>query len=233
MQRFSFSDITLGNDITISEDSFIHQISRVLRIKNGERVILFNGDGQEYMYIIESIEKKGIKLSFSERYKNISETAVYIRLYQAIPNKYEKIEHIIQKWVEVWIQEFIFFKSERSQNLIISDRKAERFQEIAKEATEQCYGSKIPTIHFLEEKIPSPQDGQSYLFHTQKIGTMHLQDINTEISPINIFVGPEWGWSDKEVDIFETKNIHKVCLWDRILRTETVGPVVSFFLITK
>ena len=97
MQRFSFSDITLGNDITISEDSFIHQISRVLRIKNGERVILFNGDGQEYMYIIESIEKKGIKLSFSERYKNISETAVHIRLYQAIPNKYEKIEHIIQK----------------------------------------------------------------------------------------------------------------------------------------
>lgn len=61
-----------------------------------------------------------------------------IILYQAIPNRYEKLEYAIQKGVEVGISEFVFFPSERSQKLVITPAKIERFTAIALEAVEQC-----------------------------------------------------------------------------------------------
>ena len=97
MQRFSFHHLTLGDNIIISEDSFVHQISRVLRSKVGDLIVLFNGNGQEYVYSITAIYKKEIVLSFEEKYDNLSDSLTIIHLYQAIPNKYEKIEYILQK----------------------------------------------------------------------------------------------------------------------------------------
>lgn len=61
-----------------------------------------------------------------------------ITLYQAIPNRYEKLEYAIQKGVEVGISEFVFFPSDRSQKLAITPAKIERFTAIAREAVEQC-----------------------------------------------------------------------------------------------
>lgn len=101
MQRFFFSHLPLGKDITISENSFVHQISRVLRATIGESITLFNGDGQEYIYTIGTITKKEIGLSFQETHKGIQDSMKIIRLYQALPNKYEKIEYILQKGIEV------------------------------------------------------------------------------------------------------------------------------------
>ena len=97
MQRFFFSYLPLGKDLTVQEESFIHQISRVLRSHIGTEIVLFNGDGHEYIYTIYSIEKKGIGLSFVKKSKNMSDSGVLIRLYQSLPNKYEKIEYILQK----------------------------------------------------------------------------------------------------------------------------------------
>lgn len=97
MQRFFFPELPFGNDITIDDTSFVHQISRVLRSSVGENIMLFNGDGQEYRYTIESIGKKEITLSFRQSHENGCDPKNVIRLYQAIPNKYEKIEYILQK----------------------------------------------------------------------------------------------------------------------------------------
>lgn len=101
MQRFSFPHLSLGKDITLSEVSFVHQISRVLRSDIGENIVLFNGDGREYVYTIRSITREDIGLSFERDHESMGDPKIPIRLYQAIPNKYEKIEYILQKGVEV------------------------------------------------------------------------------------------------------------------------------------
>ncbi|MDD2892276.1 MAG: RsmE family RNA methyltransferase [Candidatus Gracilibacteria bacterium] len=233
MQRFFFSHLPLGKDITISEDSFVHQVSRVLRATIGENITLFNGDGQEYIYTIRTITKKEIGLSFQESHQGIQDSTKIIRLYQALPNKYEKIEYILQKGIEVGVQEFVFFRSERSQRLAIHSHKIERFNEIAREATEQCFGNIVPAILFSEEKMPTPKDGYSYVFHTKGEGSKHLRDINTEKNPLNIFVGPEGGWSPGEITAFKERNIQLIHLGERILRTETTGLVTAFFIIQR
>ena len=70
-----------------------------------------------------------------------------------MPNKYEKIEYILQKGVEIGITKFVFFRSDRSQKLLVTPAKIERFENIAREALEQCGGMVMPEIRWLE-KLP-------------------------------------------------------------------------------
>lgn len=233
MQRFSFPDLLLWKDVNISEDAFVHQVSRVLRSSIGEEIVLFNGDGAEYIYTIHTISKKEIELTFKAKYRNTADPEISVRLYQAMPNKYEKIEYILQKWVEVWVSEFVFFRSERSQKLVINERKIKRFKEIIREATEQCGGNRVPTITFLESNIPLPKDGISYVFHTEDTESKPISTIDKESSVLNLFIGPEWGFSPVEILFFQKNNIQKIHLGARILRTETTWIVAIFFLLQR
>ncbi|MDD2916665.1 MAG: RsmE family RNA methyltransferase [Candidatus Gracilibacteria bacterium] len=233
MQRFSFLDLSLGQDISISEETFVHQIAHVLRSRPGEQIILFNGDGYDYIYTIVAITKKSIVLTYSEKQQNSSDFPMSIRLYQSLPNKYEKIEYILQKGVEVGVSEFIFFRAERSQKLVIHARKIERFQEIVREATEQCGGNTLPFIQFLETGIPSPKEGISYFLHTKSLRGATLKSIAHTSDGYNIFIGPEGGWSEQEAIIFDQKDIQNLSLGTRILRTETAGPMTAFFLAQR
>lgn len=123
--------------------------------------------------------------------------------------------------MEVGVSEFVFFRSERSQKLVINERKIERFREIAREATEQCGGNRVPIITFLESNISLPKDGISYVFHTEDTYSKHIRDISQKSSSINLFIGPEGGFSSAEMSFFQENNIQKIHLGARILRTET------------
>jgi 16S rRNA (uracil1498-N3)-methyltransferase len=79
-----------------------------------------------------------------------SDPTMIISLYQAFPNKLDKIEYIIEKGIEIGIQKFIFFRSEFSQKLLLTETKKERLISIAREALEQCGGNRFPEIQFLD-----------------------------------------------------------------------------------
>jgi 16S rRNA (uracil1498-N3)-methyltransferase len=96
MQRF-FVSFPLSIDVKLTDMDMIHQFTRVLRIAPGEHVILFDGDMSETEYEIVSIEKKSISLKGVARTFPQREPQKCITLYQALPNKVEKIEYILQK----------------------------------------------------------------------------------------------------------------------------------------
>jgi 16S rRNA (uracil1498-N3)-methyltransferase len=147
MQRF-YVDFSLSIDLVITDPILHNQITRVLRMKVGESIILFDGDGSETVYQIQSIDKKNISLRGMDRLFPETEPKKGVALYQALPNKYEKIEYIIQKGIEVGIGKFYFLRSDRSQKLLITPSKKERFLTIAREAVEQCGGLVVPEIEF-------------------------------------------------------------------------------------
>lgn len=233
MQRFSFSSHPLWKDISIEDESFVHQIAHVLRSRPGDEIVLFNGNGYDYRYAIKNIAKKSIELTYVQKQENGGDSSMKIRLYQALPNKYEKIEYILQKWVEVGIQEFIFFRADRSQKLVINEKKILRFQEIIREAVEQCGGDTIPSLLCIEQWAPLPADGTSYFLHTKDTKSIMLDAHIPDSHSYNIFVGPEGGWSDQEAFVFEERGIRNLSLGKRILRTETASSVVAFFLLHK
>lgn len=96
MQRF-FVTFPLGIDVVLTDSTIVNQITRVLRMKEGESVILFDGDGSETEYQIIKIEKKSIHLRGQGRTFPRTEPQIRVTLYQALPNKHEKIEYILQK----------------------------------------------------------------------------------------------------------------------------------------
>lgn len=229
MQRF-FVDFPLTIDMSITDTNMVHQLTRVLRIQVGESIILFSGDGVDHEYEVQYIDKKSIQLRGKSNIIRNSESRKKVYLFQALPNKYEKIEYIIQKWVEIGISSFIFFRSERSQKLVLSPNKIERFHIIAQEALEQCYGSKMPQIQFLE-RFPEVLDSNSTHLTLDtiwdNIGLSHYQTLDN----ISLWIGPEGGWSSEERQKMLDKGFIFARFWERVFRTETAWIVVAFGLM--
>jgi 16S rRNA (uracil1498-N3)-methyltransferase len=96
MQRFYF-DIPLTKTVSIADKEFFHQISHVMRVRPGDEIVLFNGDGWDCAYAIGEITKKEIILNQVSKVNVTTDSIVAFHLYQALPNKYEKIEYILQK----------------------------------------------------------------------------------------------------------------------------------------
>ena len=233
MQRFYYPTLNNLEIISIKDQNEIfHQLTKVLRSKIWDEVIFFDWNNYiDHIYTIDSIEKNNIILKLKEKITKNSENNINLNLYQSLPNKQEKIEFIIQKWVEVWYNYFYFFKSDRSQNLKITENKIERFKKIIIEASEQSWRNIIPQLFFIEKLSLENIKWENLYFHTDKNKAKKLKELDIKSWKINIFVWPEWWFSEKESKIFEKNNLTKINLWDYILRTETTWIVVGFYLM--
>lgn len=235
MQRFFLESNSLGNiEVILQDEEIIYQLIKVLRAKTWDEVIFFDSKNFiDFKYKITSIDKKNIIFSFIEKIIKIQENYKLV-LFQSIPNKIDKIEEIIQKGTEVWYSEFNFFRAERSQDLRLSPNKIQRFEKIIKEAVEQSNRNIIPTLNFLEKLDITSISWEKLFFHTDKKNAKKLSDNSLNFSQnINIFVWPEWGFSDRENDLFLKYNSIKINLWENILRTENTPIVVWFYLLQK
>jgi len=237
MQRFYTPNILLwDNVLVVKDDEIVHQLWVVLRSKIWENVIFFSWkDLFDFEYQITQISKKEISFLFVQKISRNSENDFELNLIQSLPNKQEKIEYIIQKWVEVWISKFVFFTSNRSQKLFINDNKIERFKKIIIEATEQSFRNYVPEITFVNKlDLKSFADKKNVFFHTAWKNSKSLNQIDVDKNAkINLFVWPEWGFDDKEIWEFDSLWFQSIYFWERILRTETTWVVVAFYLGQK
>ncbi len=234
MQRFFLENLETTNYSFILKDlDMIHQLSRVLRSKPWDKIIFFNGiDFWDYVFEIKDIKKTEILLEQVDRIKKDSEITFDLNLFQAIPNKMDKIELIIKNWVQIWVSNFLFFKAERSQKLVISDKKIERLNKIIIEAVEQSWRNKIPSLVIGEKINFILLEWQKLFLHTKNQDSVLLKDIKIEKNEIlNLFIWPEWGFSDDEIWRFWRNDFKSVFLWERILRTELAWISSSFYLI--
>ncbi|MBS9783816.1 16S rRNA (uracil(1498)-N(3))-methyltransferase [Candidatus Gracilibacteria bacterium] len=233
MQRF-FVENSLDDQYIITDISWIHQISRVLRARIGDEILLFQENGNERKYTIQSIEKKKIILNAeSEITPHNTKQKHTITLYQSIPNKWEKCEYIIQKAVEIGVEKIVFFPSKRSQYKIIPEKKKLRWQEIAREALEQCGGYQPIILEYKDsfESIEIDPNSKNILFHTKDASSSIEIFYKKAQKKYGIWVGPEGGWEESEIDNMNKKGFITVRFGERILRTETVGIVVAFSIL--
>lgn len=236
MQRIYLENTDLSQlEITINDKEIIHQLTKVLRVRWGEHISLFDWKNlMDYTYEIAEIWKRELVLKQVFHQNNASEIDFELSLYNALPNKLEKIEYIIQKGTEIGFTHFNFFRTDRSQKLIISDNKKIRLEKIITEAAEQSWRAIIPQINILDNfDINHLPEGKNIFFHTKNENSSDLNSISKKSwDKINLFVWPEWGWSDNEVEVLE-KNTSRIHLGNRILRTETTGIVTGFYIIQK
>jgi len=235
MQRFYFPNLKkLDDNIVVKNHDLLNQLNKVLRSKSWDEFIFFNwSDKIDFIYELITIEKR--EAYFEKKWEIINDTEISfdLNIIWALPNKIDKIEYIIQKWVEVWVTGFYFFKAERSQKLVFSDNKIDRLNKIIIEATEQSGRSRVPEL-IIEDNINLEDfnDNENIIFHTKDNKSTNLKELKLDYNKwINLFIWPEGGFCNEEIDIFESLGFSKVYLWNRILRTETTWVVSSFFLI--
>lgn len=232
MQRFYFENIK--DYFFIEDKNFINQVLKVLRSQLWDKFIFFDGKKHtDFVFEISEIQKNKIFFKKLEEIDKSSEIGFEINLFSSIPNKLEKIEFIAQKWTEVWVSNFYFFKSQRSQKIFLNENKVDRIKKIIQEASEQSNRNKIPNFQIIEKiDFEKLKKEKNIFLHTKDENSIKLSEIKAKSwEKINIFIGPEWWFSDEEIEIFQKNNFQKIFLWNRILRTETVGFTVAFFII--
>lgn len=236
MQRFYIDLKNIWKEkITIADNDIVHQVSKVLRLWKWDKIIILNSlDNFDYVYELIKVEKRSLELSFVQKIEKNGEIDFELNLYQALPNKLDKLEQIVQKTTEVWYTNMVFFRSDRSQKLILSDKKIARLKKIINEAVEQSGRNKIPNLK-IEEKIDIKSIvWENIYFHTKDEKSIDIKKLKIKNKKtINLFVWPEGWWSDEELKSFEENVYFRVYLWERIFRCETVAPIVGFWIINN
>jgi 16S rRNA (uracil1498-N3)-methyltransferase len=238
MDRFFVGQESLRGEEVVLEGQQAHQINNVLRKKAGEHIIVLDNFGTEYEIELKTIGGKKVTGQIKEKRKAEGEPAVEITLYQSLLSR-EKFEWVLQKCTEVGVKRFVPIETFRSivRKESINANKIERRRQIIQEAAEQSGRGRIPelaqAINF-EEAI-TKLDGYDYKFmaHTQAEGKslqQYLKD-NKKNKRIALFIGPEGGFTENEVQSAKDNNIVLISLGRRVLRTETAAVVASSLIL--
>ena len=238
MHRFYHSNPLDLNQIIILDEFSSHHALRVMRVKVDDFLILFNGDGFEYRGRVRDINKKTINVEILSKEKNNSESPININLFQSISSN-EKMDMVIQKATELGVSSIQPIFTSRSTIKLSLDRTKKRvihWKQVSISACEQSGRSKIPTI-----KSPIEFDQISKGIKTNSLNLLLHPDNLEESSnlpneysgDINIFIGPEGGFSQDEVLLLKKQNCINIQLGPRILRTETAPLAIIAILQYK
>jgi 16S rRNA (uracil1498-N3)-methyltransferase len=228
-----------SNIIEIKNKSDIDKIRQVLRMHKEDKLRVFDGKGQEYLAQIVEITKEQIICTIIEKLEIPEITKPQIILAQALTRS-SKLEEVIKMNTEIGISEFVFFESDHSivKCKDYKEKKIERFEKIAIEATRQSEQSSAPLIQSIPIKfndlVNIEADYKLFLFErdTDKPCQFLQNDIEKLSKNVKILViiGPEGGFSDREIE-FAKENFTPLHLNMPVLRTETAGVVIASYIL--
>lgn len=226
MPRFYLADaLQPGQNISLPENVIRHL--QVLRVREGEEITLFNGNGHSYPTRLLSLAKRQAVAEVLSEQTADNESPLAISLIQAVSSG-ERMDFTLQKSVEMGVTEIFPVSSARSIVKLSGERaekRQERWQEIVIAACEQCGRNRIPTVHPL---LPLSQRLQQLPQSDVRLlmGLHHptsLKAIQPAPQRITLMIGPEGGWSpEEETAAFQT-GFQSILLGKRVLRTETAA----------
>jgi 16S rRNA (uracil1498-N3)-methyltransferase len=202
-----------------------HHVRHVLRLKIGDVIVVFDGQGHEYEADIIG-DKKQVQIMIQHALSSLPVPALHIHLGQAI-SRGEKMDFTLQKSVELGIKEITPLFTERCGVKLSGERlqaKLQHWQKVVIGACEQSGRSDVPHIYppvslsiWLEQAFA----GVKLLLHP--IGAKRLKEIPPPDSPICLLIGSEGGFSTPEVLLAQQFGFESIRLGPRILRTETAA----------
>ena len=226
-----------GQEAIIEDRDEIRHLSKVLRLRIGDPVILFDGEGKEYPASISGLLPEKISLTLSrDPSPPTVESSLRILLGAGLL-KSSKFEWLLQKTTEVGVSEVIPFYSlhvvPRWSETQTETRRA-RWEKIVSEAAKQCGRARLPKIHSprpFEEALAADFAGATKIFLWEREKTKNLEDaLEKPVSAVFALVGPEGGFSEREALQAQEAGFHPVRLGPRVLRAETAGVVIVSLL---
>lgn len=218
-------DLTVGTTLPLDE-RLNHYLIKVLRVRMGAEIILFNGCGNEYQAKITELSKKHITVHIKKQDSPVRESPLAIHLFQAI-TRGERMDYSLQKSVELGVTEITPILTERTEVHIKPEKlekKLAHWRGIITSAAEQSGRVVLPTLHppcALNDAIQAMND-LSFILEPTSTDALPLKLTTHQL---NLLIGPEGGFSPEEIDLAKSHLIQSICLGPRILRTETATAV--------
>ena len=214
----------------------VKHIYKVLRLSEGEEVVLNNCEGIEYLGEIESISKSEVIVKINKKLDINNESKVKVHLFQGLP-KGQKMDLIVQKGTELGVSEFIPTITGRVDVKLKGEfKKLDRLNRIALEACKQSKRSIIPQVKEVSDfneainelkkmdLIIVPYENAEDFGIKTLVRKLERDNVDLDtINNVGILIGPEGGFEESEIDTLKEQGAYIVTLGNRILRTETAG----------
>lgn len=204
-----------------------HYLGHVLRLKQGDRVVVFNGRGDERIAIIESLSRRRPELSLVEDVEPLAEPALELVLVQSLI-KSDAMDTVVQKAAELGVRSIVAVKTDFSVIKLPAERVERRlvhWRRVAQSACEQSGRHRPPRIEFATSLTSAfdylPQNGLRVAFHAG--ATMSLRALSPPTASAAILVGPEGGFSKADLVAIGRARFELVRLGPRVLRADTAA----------
>lgn len=235
MHRFFLSPELISENEVGFPDDLAHQIVNVLRLREGDEVAVLDDRGNIYQVsLFFGPGKDQVGGQIIKRQPTGSEPEIKVSLFFGLSNR-DKVEWILQKGTEIGISAFFPFVSSRTlvQSNTLSSKRVDRWERIIREAAEQSHRGRLPMLvnpRQYDQCLIGAVDNHDLgliAWEEAEHSRTSLKSLirNFEGKSIALFIGPEGGFSEKEVEEAIQKGIKCISLGKRILRMETAAIV--------
>ena len=238
MHRFFVGNENFSGDSVSLTGTDASHIRTVLRLKAGDNIQVLDGKGSLYVVQLTDVKAQLVKGEIISSEKVNTEPPLKIHLGQSLI-KGNKFDDVLRKSVELGVETITPLMTERTVVKSDSDKKIARWQKIAEESCKQCGRSSIPKVSKSVIKLDVFCQQRSEidlkLMFWELENENGLKDINLEKPPysVSVLIGPEGGFTIKEVKKVRSHGFQTVGLGPRILRAETAPLVVLSLLQSK
>jgi 16S rRNA (uracil1498-N3)-methyltransferase len=208
----------------------LHHLSKVLRKKVGETIVVVDGKEHAYKAVLESITRSSADCKILETIHHFNEPDIEVKLAFALLKNPSRMDFLVEKCTELGVREFIPMRTERA---IVPRVHTERLQKIALSAMKQCGRCFLPLIH-------SPMDFDEVLTYLASCETKlitHEQAeemiaVDNRLETVGVLIGAEGGFTNGEVQAAVESGFKPVWLGPRRLRSETAAVAVLSLLLS-
>lgn len=203
-------------------------LGRVLRLRVGDELTLFNGHGGEYYAVVQSLGKEAVTLEVGEFIDREAESPLRIHLLQGLARG-ERMDLIVQKCTELGVSRISPLSTDHGVVRLEGKRARKRvdhWRGIAASACEQCGRNRLPEIDEpigLRDWLGQNLEQQAARIILRPGAATPIGDVAVDASTLVLLIGPEGGFSESEYELAEATGFEPVGLGPRILRTETAA----------
>lgn len=222
-------ELAPGAEIVL-DDTLANHLIRVLRLRAGDPVQLFDGRGHEVRAVLAVLDRKRTTARVEAAIPPLAESPLRLTLAQGICRG-EKMDLVLQKATELGVHAILPLQTERTEVRLDAEREAKRmahWRQVIASACEQCGRATLPQLaapmalpHWLAVLRDAGNTGEAMLA-LDPGGGMDLRTL-AAVSAMTLAVGPEGGFSEAEVAQMQRAGFGGLRLGPRILRTETAG----------
>lgn len=240
MYRFFVEKEQIGEKTIRIIGSDVNHIRNVLRMKPGEEILISDGEKKEYHCEIKTLDPEYVEALIMFVKEEGLELPSKVYLFQGLP-KNDKMELIIQKAVELGVYAVVPVATKRAVVKLDDKKEAKklvRWQSISESAAKQAKRLIIPEVMpvmSFKEAVAFSQIMDVRLIPYELAENMaYTRQVLSQIKPgqsIGIFIGPEGGFAEEEVELALNSGMETITLGKRILRTETAGMTVLSILM--